>query len=120
MNTEKIPPLPKITVHKFSEKYINQETMDKAIQVIYDQRPDLFKRSYERDKSWEANPTQDEEAWVHDEFTKDLNNFIRHTVAKEVGIPNDIMLTSIQTCIFDHAQNIARKMYEMPLQSIIR
>ena len=77
MTEEKIPPLSKLSVYEFDKKYIDQATMDQAMQYIYKHRPDFFKRSYERDKSWEADPTQDEEAWVHDEFTTDLRIFIR-------------------------------------------
>jgi hypothetical protein len=116
MNEEKIPPLPKLPVGEFDKKYIDQETMDQAMQFIYDHRPDFFKRSYERDKSWETDPTQDEEAWVHDAFTKDFWHFIRDVVAKEVSLPDTI----IQDCVIQHARDIARVMYGMPLQRIVR
>ena len=114
MTEEKIPPLPKLEISDISKDYIDQETMDQAMQYIYTHRPDFFKRSYERDISWEADPTQDEEAWVHDEFSKDLHNFIRHVAAKTIGIPDDINLTSIQGRIFAHLQKTARTMYGMP------
>lgn len=120
MTEEKIPTLQKLLISNISRDYIDQETMDQAMQYIYTHRPDFFKRSYERDKSWEADPTQDEEAWVHDEFTKDLQNFIRYVVAKEIGIPDDINLTSIQGRIFAHLQKTAQTMYGMPLQNITR
>jgi hypothetical protein len=115
MTEEKIPPLPKLLVSKFSKQYIDQETLDRAMQIIYERRPDFFRRSYERDKSWEADPTQDEEAWVHDEFTMDLHNFIRGVVLKEIGVTNPMKLNTIQSCVYGHVQSTARKMYGMPL-----
>jgi hypothetical protein len=111
MTEEKIPPLPKLPVAEFDKKYIDQEKLDRAMQIIYERRPNFFKRSFERDKSWEANPTQDEEAWIHDEFSTELHNYIRHEVLKEIGVTDPMMLTTIQGCIFLHVRRISHAMY---------
>jgi hypothetical protein len=117
MTEEKIPPLPKLPVAEFDREYIDPEKLDRAMQIIYERRPNFFKRSFERDKRWEADPTQDAEDWVHDEFSMDLNNYIRHEVLKEIGITDHMMLTTIQTRVFFHVRRIAHAMYGTPIQN---
>ncbi len=114
---EKTPPLPKIAISGIYKKYVTQETLDRALQIIYERRSDFFKRSYERDKTWEAQPdhtVEEEEEWIHDEFSTELDNYIRNEVLKEVGITDLGMLTTTQGCVFVYLQSIARTMYGMP------
>lgn len=120
MTEEKIPPLPKIAVSGIDKKYVTQETLDRALQIIYERRPDFFKRSYERDKSWKEQPdhtVEEEEEWIHDAFSKELHNYIRHEVLKEVGVTDPMMLNMTQGCIFSNVRILAFRMYATPNQN---
>ncbi len=115
MTAENIPPLLELDVGEYDKRFISQETLDKVMRIIYERRPDFFRRSAERDKSWIADPTQDEEAWVHDEFTKDFLRFLRYELAKEIDLPD----TTTQGCVFHHARAVARLMYGLPSQRVM-
>ncbi len=110
---EKIPPLPKLEVYEPDRKYIDQEKMDRAMQIIYEQHPDFFKRLFECYKSFEDDPTKDEDAWEHkySEFIRKIKYFIRHVVLKEIVVTDPMKLTTIQGCVFTHVRRIAHVMH---------
>lgn len=115
---EKIPPLPsdKIVVADVHKKRVTQETLERAIHLIYERRPDFFTRSYQRDKEWEDKPDwtgEEMEEWIHDDFSTELHNYIRNEILKEVGVTDPMLLTTTQGCIFSHLQSLARTMYGM-------
>jgi hypothetical protein len=107
--TNTYPPLQERNISKYSEKFTDQETLDRAMRIIYERRPDFFKRSVERDKKWEADPTQDEEAWVHDEFVMDFHTFLEN-VAEEAGLPD----LNARSSVLSHAREVAKLMYGVP------
>jgi hypothetical protein len=106
--SESIPPLPCIEVSDYTQRqYIDQQRLDRAMCIIYEQRPDFFLKSVERDRKYERDKTTDEKARFHDGFFDELSKFIREEVRKEIKIPG-LAVTGI---IVAHVRAVARKMY---------
>jgi hypothetical protein len=105
---ESISPLPDLEISAYTKtNFIGQHNMDRAMCIIYKRRPDFFLKSAERDKKWEQDKTQDEEAWMHDGFYEELYKFVREEVSKEIKIPT----LSAMAMIVAHARAVARLMY---------
>jgi hypothetical protein len=106
--SESIPPLPRIEVGDYTQRqYIDQQSLDRAMCIIYERRPDFFLKSVERDRKYERDNTADAKARYHDGFVEELRKFIREEISKEVKIPS----LSVMGIIIAHARAIARKMY---------
>jgi len=97
--TDQIPPLPKLEIDGRTKQFTDQETMDRMLQLMYERRPDLFKRMAAR----EGNPA----AGPNDEFTDDFYRFVR----EELKITSSLM----QPRIFWEARRRARLMYGMSI-----
>jgi len=93
--TNTYPPLQERNISKYSEKFTDQETLDRAMRIIYERRPDFFKRSVE--------------AWVHDEFVMDFHTFLEN-VAEEAGLPD----LNARSSVLSHAREVAKLMYGVP------
>jgi hypothetical protein len=105
---ESIPPLPHIEVSDYTQRhYIDQQSLDRAMCIIYERRPDFFLKSVGRDRKYERDKTTDAKARFHDGFFDELSKFIREEVSKEVKIPG----LSVMGIIVAHAKAVARKMY---------
>jgi hypothetical protein len=106
--SESIPPLPCIEVSDYTQRqYIDQQSLDRAMCIIYEQRPDFFLKAFERDRKYERDKTQDAKARYHDGFVEELRKFIREEISKEVKIPD----LGVMGIIVAHARAVARKMY---------
>ena len=112
---ELIPPLPALKISPNTKRYIDQGTIDQAMLIIYERRPDFFRRSAQRDKKWkresERGETPDAKAWGHDEFCQEFERFIGEDLAKEMNLPTLIK----RTRVYLHAQSLARVMYGLAM-----
>jgi hypothetical protein len=105
---ESIPPLPRVEVSDYTQRqYIDQQSLDRAMCIIYERRPDFFLKAFERDRKYERDKTADAKARYHDGFVEELMKFIREEVRKEVKISG----LSVMGIIVAHTTAVARKMY---------
>jgi hypothetical protein len=50
---ESIPPLPRVEVSDYTQRqYIDQQSLDRAMCIIYERRPDFFLKAFERDRKF--------------------------------------------------------------------
>ena len=83
---ESIPPLPHIEVSDFTQRhYIDQQSLDRAMCIIYERRPHFFLKSVERDRKYERDETTDAKERFHDGFFDELR--ARSALIESEGIP---------------------------------
>jgi hypothetical protein len=106
--TDSIPPLPHLEISAYTQKhYIDQQSLDRAMRIIYERRPVFFLKAAERDKKWDRGEVKDAKARYHDGFIEELMKFIREEVKKEVNIPT----LPVMAIIIAHARAVAQLMY---------
>lgn len=93
---EVIPPLAELEIFDFTKKFIDQQSVDKALRIIYQRRPDLFVKFADRERR---------NLGVTD-ILPDFYKVIRDEVSKEVDIPSQAV-----DCLISETLARVRKMY---------
>ena len=93
---ETIPPLPDLAGR--GSHLCDQDTIDRVLGIMYEQRPDLFKKI--ADREWSGLDS-------NDKARLEFYNFVRD----EAGVSNSVVATTL----FMEARRSARIMYGVPL-----
>jgi hypothetical protein len=96
--TEAIPPLPDLEIDGMSKKRCNQETIDQALLIIYERRPDLYAKMGRREKM-QSDPN------------KEIANEVLSFVRDELHIVDSL----VQPQVFWEMRRRARLMYGLPI-----
>lgn len=95
--TDTIPPLPQLDIDSLSKRMSDQQTVDQALQKLYERRPDFFTRLAERDKKQKN--------------VRDIANEFRKFLREELNIVDSL----VQPTVFSEARRRARLMYDVKL-----
>ena len=104
---EACPPLPDLEISDFTKKVIDQQSVDRALSIVYERSPHLFARFAEREREFLG---------VED-YAEEFKRILREAVRKEVNIPTVTAMGSLM----GEARRRSRLMYGLlPRQFDVR